>query len=260
MGTFSLSDSKLFDRSAVNEAKLSEQALREMPREELPREKLEKYGPEALADHELLAVILRSGVRGSNVLDMAKRLRYAYSDLLDMSKATAQELMELKIRGLSYVKAIELSAVLEIARRVQRGPEVTESIKGPEAVLRAVLPLLQLEEDRELFLALPLDRKNRLKGRVIKVSTGTLDASLVHPREVFRECVRHSAASLIVAHNHPSGDPTPSSEDIRVTRQLVEAGKTLGIPVLDHIIIGHKSVLPPGYISLRDKGFVSFQS
>ena len=111
--------------------------------------------------------------------------------------------------------------------------------------------------DKEKFYVLCLDRKNRIIGKHV-ISIGTVDSALVHPREVFRSAIFDAACSVILCHNHPSGDPTPSAEDLRITRQLIEAGKTLGIPVLDHIIIGNESIMDPGYISLRDKGYVKF--
>jgi len=138
---------------------------------------------------------------------------------------------------------------------------VGESVQKPETVVKvwreSVATAQWYDPEKEAFVAMLLDRKNRVKGWNM-ISLGTVDASLVHPREVFRAAVVDSAASVIVAHNHPSGDPTPSAEDLRVTRQLVAAGKVLGIPVLDHIILGTEAVLPPGYVSLRDRAYLDF--
>jgi len=233
--------------------------LKSLPETLRPREMLLHRGCAAMADDQLLAILLRSGVRGCNVVELARRLLRRYGTLKELAAASPEELISLRLPGLSKVKAVELSAALEIARRVAANPPVTPSIRDPTTVVAILRPLV-MDADKELFLALPLDRKNRIKGRPVEVSEGTVDASLVHPREVFRECVRVSAAGVIVAHNHPSGDPTPSAEDLRVTRQLIAAGKVLGIPVLDHIILGTEAVLPPGYVSLRDKAYLDFSA
>jgi DNA repair protein RadC len=243
-------------RTTVRDAPAST-ALKEVPEDLRPRELLLAKGCAAMHDDQLLAILLRSGVKGCNVVDLARRLLHSFGSLAELAKASPEELIELHLPGLSKVKAVELSAALEIARRVANAPAVTESIQKPETVAKVLRPLVA-DADHELFLALPLDRKNRLKGRPVQISQGTVDTSLVHPREVFRECVRVSAASVIVAHNHPSGDPTPSAEDVRITKQLVAAGQVLGIPVLDHVVLGNEAILPPGYISLRDKGYLNF--
>lgn len=256
MDTTPFSVPKIIQRSAVHEAPAS-QALKDVPEELRPRELLLRKGCAAMQDDQLLAILLRSGVKGCNVVELARRLLHAFGSLSELAKASPEELIELHLPGLSTVKAVELSAALEITRRVAAAPTVTESIQKPETVVKLLQPLVK-DADHELFLALPLDRKNRLKGRPVQVSQGTVDTSLVHPREVFRECVRVSAASVIVAHNHPSGDPTPSAEDVRITKQLVAAGLVLGIPVLDHVVLGSEAVLPPGYVSLRDKGYLNF--
>jgi DNA repair protein RadC len=231
--------------------------LKSIPETLRPRELLLHRGCGAMPDDLLLAILLRSGVRGCNVVELARMLLHRYGSLKELADASPEELMALRLPGLSTVKAVELSAALEIARRVAANPPVKTAIREPAAVMEILRPLV-MDAEKELFLALPLDRKNRIKGRPVEVSEGTVDASLVHPREVFRECVRVSAASVIVAHNHPSGDPTPSAEDLRVTRQLIAAGKVLGIPVLDHIILGSEAVMPPGYVSLRDKAYLDF--
>lgn len=248
---------KIIRRTTVREAPASDALQRAVPTELRPREQLLAKGCAAMHDDQLLAILLRSGVKGCNVVDLSRRLLHAFGTLAELAKASPEELIELRLPGLSRVKAVELSAALEIARRVANAAEPTESIQRPETVAKLLKPLIA-DADHELFLALPLDRKNRLKGRPVQVSHGTLDTSLVHPREVFRECVRVSAASVIVAHNHPSGDPTPSAEDVRITKQLVASGQVLGIPVLDHVVLGSEAILPPGYVSLRDKGYLSF--
>ena len=159
--------------------------------------------------------------------------------------------------GLGKVKAIELSATLEIARRIAEGRrEAGKPLTEPSNVASLIRPYL-LDINQECFFVLPLDRKCRLIGqRPVQISQGLADSTLVHPREVFRSCVRVSASHALLAHNHPSGDPTPSAEDIRVTRQLLDAGKIMGITVLDHVIIGSPALNP--YLSLREKEIINF--
>ena len=130
-----------------------------------------------------------------------------------------------------------------------------ESVQRPEVAVAALEDMRQAAQ--EMFVVLSLDRKNRIIDRTL-VSLGTVDTSLVHPREVFRAAIVNGAASVIVAHNHPSGDATPSAEDVKITKQLVAAGQVLGIPVLDHVIIGRADILAPGFVSLRDKGYLNF--
>ncbi len=231
--------------------------VKDLPETLRPRELLLQRGRSALSDDQLLAILLRSGVRGCNVLELARRLLHQFGSLAELTKASPEELLSLRLPGLSTVKALELCATLEIAQRVAANPRPAVPLQAPERVVELLQPLVA-GLDRELFLALPLDRKNRLKGRPVRISEGTVDASLVHPREVYRECVRVSAAGVIVAHNHPSGDATPSVEDLRVTRQLVSAGQVLGIPLLDHVVLGNPEVRAPGYVSLRADGLVNF--
>lgn len=203
----------------------------------LPREIMMRRGCDALSDEQLLAILLRTGTASVNVLDLARMLLARYGSLRELAKASPQELLAQRLPGLGEVKCIELSATLEITRRVLAWHDPDIVLRGPEDVARLLARDVE-GLDHERFFALPLNRKNRLIGRPVAVSAGTVDASIAHPREVFRECVRVSASSVIVAHNHPTGDPTPSGEDISLTRQLIEAGRLLRIPVLDHIVIG----------------------
>lgn len=222
-----------------------------------PRELMLSRGRDALSDEQLLAIILRSGTRGCNVLELSRLLLQHFGTLYELVKSTPEELVALKLPGLNTVKALELSAALEIARRVMTKPVGNQPlVRNPEVVVQYLESLVR-HTDQELFIVLPLDRKNRLIGRPVKITQGILDASLVHPREVFRVCIRMAASSLIVAHNHPSGDPTPSAEDLRITTKLAESGKIIGIPLVDHIIIGDAALYPPGYMSLRSTGAIS---
>ena len=152
------------------------------------------------------------------------------------------------------IKEVKLTTVRET------GP-VGESVQKPETIAavwrESVTTAAWYDTEKEAFVVFLLDRKNRVKGWHL-VSLGTIDTSLVHPREVFRAACVAAAASVIVSHQHPSGDPTPSAEDVKITKQLVEAGKVVGIPVLDHVVIGDAAILPPGFVSLRDKGYLTF--
>ena len=222
-----------------------------------PRELLLQRGREALRDEDLLAIILRTGTRGCNVLELSSLLLRHYGSLHELSKASPEELAELKLPGLGAVKVVELSAVLEIARRIteERCPPGSPLVE-PAMVTAFIRPYL-LDVCQECFFVLPLDRKYRLIGRrPILVGKGLADTVLVHPREVFRACVRVSAIHAIVVHNHPSGDPTPSRQDIHITRQLLDAGKVMGISLLDHIVVGSPDIKP--YLSFREREIVSF--
>ena len=221
-----------------------------------PREKL--LGGRQLSDAELLAIIIRQGLPGHNVLSIAHALLKDYENFALLSKASIDDLK--KYVGIGEVKAIEIAAVLEIAKRVktsQHDTSHTSLMTHPEVVVAKVQGY-KLSDDSESFFVLPLDKKCRLCGPMTEVTHGTLDASLVHPREVFKVALRWSAASVIVAHNHPSGDPSPSKEDVDVTRKLVEAGRLLSVPLTDHIVVGDEELFPPGFHSIRRSGVVAF--
>jgi len=209
-----------------------------------------------MRDEDLLSIMLRSGVRGCNVTELAGLLLRHYGSLRELAKATAEELIALRMPGLSTGKAVELSAILEIARRITDDcPTADKPLTEPAHIARLIHPYL-LDVAQECFFVMPLDKRSRLIGqRPAIVTKGLADTTLFHPREIFRGCIRLSAVSAIVAHNHPSGDPTPSAEDIRATRQLVEASKIIGIRFLDHIIVGS----PTSYTSLRERNVVSFE-
>ena len=229
----------------------------DMPERMRPREEMARVGAEHVADDILLAVILRSGVRGTNVVELARRLLASYGSLTEMASASAAELA--RWRGMGKVKAQVLLAAFELARRFseERTPQRCR-IRTPEdaaRLLRARVKTL----DREIFCVLLLDSKNYLKGSPVEVTRGLLDASLVHPREVFRQAIREATAAVVLVHNHPSGDPGPSAEDIRITKQLVEAGRIVDIKVLDHVILGRRSEgEEKDFVSLRESGIVEF--
>ena len=216
---------------------------------------MERFGSKALSDDQLLAIILRSGTRGTNVVELARLLLRHYGSLKGLSQASTNELEALGLPGLGHVKCLELSAALEITRRVLDWRDPDEPMNTPEAVARRLAASIE-GDSRETFFVLALNRKNRLIGQPVAVSRGTVDSSMAHPREIFREAVRLSASAVVVAHNHPSGDPTPSPADLSITRDLVAAGHLLRIPVLDHVVIGHPAA--ERYVSLRRAGLVDF--
>lgn len=211
-----------------------------------PRERLHRVGPEALSDAELLALVLRTGTRRHPALAAAADLLREVGGLLGVARSAARELAGQP--GVGPAKAASVAAALEIGRRVAaRTLREGECVRGPADVHRAYHPRLR-DALHERFVVVLLDGRHRVLRDVL-VSQGTLTASLVHPREVFRPALREAAAAVILVHNHPSGDPTPSAEDRRVTRRLARAGALLGIEVLDHVVVAER-----GYVSLREAG------
>lgn len=235
--------------------------VKDMPCGLRPREDLERRGVDKLADEQLLAILLRAGSRDMNVLELARALLRRYESLANLAHADWRELQAQKLPGLGRVKAMELGAALEIGRRIGLEQAVDRwrlQICQPIAAARMMEPLSRGLR-QEIFWVMLLDTKNRLMGRPLEITRGVLDASLVHPREVFSPAIRRSAASVVLSHNHPSGDPSPSANDLQITRQLIEAGKVLDLGVLDHIIIGReKEDHQPWFVSLRESGMVEF--
>ncbi|MCX9085778.1 MAG: DNA repair protein RadC [Candidatus Methanoperedens sp.] len=219
----------------------------DMQKEDRPRERLIKSGAGALSDSELLAIILRTGSKNENVINLSQRILGEYN-IKQLSQINITQLM--KIHGIKESKAAQILACFEIARRLESYSGIEKpKISSPEDVYRRLYPRMR-EQKKEMFIELCLDTKNQiLKEEVISV--GSLNANVVHPREVFKLALTESAAHIIVAHNHPSGDPTPSREDIEITKKLVETGTIMGITVLDHVIIGdgrHFSLKEAGHI------------
>ena len=205
----------------------------------------------------LIAVLLRSGVKGRNVASLAEELLCHYGTLSAMARASAEELAD--HHGMGRVKAQVLKAALELARRLSdECLEDRPPLRTPGQVAE-VLRERARALDQEVLWLLLLDTRYRLLRAPEEISRGILDANLVHPREVFRRAVGHAAAAVILAHNHPSGDTTPSAEDVRVTRQLVEAGRLMDIEILDHVIVGCPSGSDrQAFFSLRESGMVTF--
>ena len=222
---------------------------------ERPQERLERHGPKALSDRELIAMILRSGPRGVDVVSMSGQLIDKAGSLTNLLRWSAEDFQE--IHGIGKVKALQLIAVMDLAKRILKADDTQATLfDAPEVVathFATITPGLEVEK----FWALCLDRKNRLIRRV-EITSGTATSALVHPREVFREAIKLSAAAIIAVHNHPSGDPAPSRADIQVTRQLREAAKVIGIDLLDHIVVGSRANDPQGlgFYSFNEAGLI----
>lgn len=206
-----------------------------MPVSERPRERLLRLGAEALSSQEVLALLLGRGTKGESVMLTAQKLLTQFGNLKNIASASVEELT--RIAGIGTAKASQIKAAFELSRRLEEPPDraLKITVKSPQDILKPVRSLLKGKK-KEHFLVLSLDTRNHLVG-IHKVSIGSLDCSIVHPREVFKEAIADSAASVIFVHNHPSGDPTPSSDDIQLTKRLTEAGEILGIEVLDHIVV-----------------------
>ncbi len=233
------------------------QPMRSLPEEARPRELFDRLGAEAMSDQQLLAIILRSGVKGRSVMDLANGLLHEYGTLQGLAEVSTHDLKA--IHGMGRVRAQVVKAALELARRLAVVPStVPPTVRTPEEAASLLRHEAQTS-DVESFWVLLLDRKYRLRRPPVRITRGILDASLVHPREVFKEAIRSSSAALVLLHNHPSGDPTPSAEDLRITRQLVEAGRVVDIEVLDHVIMGRRHGTDGrDFLSLRESGLISF--
>ncbi|MQL51366.1 DNA repair protein RadC [Desulfofundulus thermobenzoicus] len=222
--------------------------IKDMPLETRPRERLLREGAGALTDMELLAILLRTGTATASAMELAAAILGRFGSLRALVSASAEELSDLK--GVGPAKAALLQAALEIGRRIAgSGEEVRPVIRSPEDAAGLVMEEMR-HLDREHFRALLLNTKNQVIAREV-ISIGTLNSSTVHPRELFKNAIKRNAAAVILIHNHPSGDPAPSSEDLAVTGRLVEAGRIIGIEVLDHLIIGDNR-----FVSFKAKGLL----
>lgn len=227
--------------------------IHDLPKQSRPREKLAANGAEALSERELIAIILRTGTRGISALDVAEQLLVRFRSLENLARASLEDLR--KTKGIGRDKAIALKSAFTLALRMAR--EIRSEaplLDTPERVADLLREEMRLE-NVERFQVLLLNTRRRLIS-VDRLSQGTLDSLLVHPRDVFRSAIAANAAAIILAHNHPSGDPTPSESDIKVTRDLIRAGQLLKIDVLDHIIVGRATQeRAKDYVSLRELGF-----
>ncbi|MEW9500573.1 RadC family protein [Jeotgalibacillus marinus] len=222
--------------------------IRDYAQEDRPRERLMIQGPQSLSNQELIAIILRTGTKEESVIKLSNRLLHQFDGLRLLKEASLEEIMSIK--GIGEAKAVQVMSAIEIGRRISNLTfEDRYVIRSPEDGANYLMNDMRFLT-QEHFVALYLNTKNQVIHQQT-IFIGSLNASIVHPREVFKEAFRRSAASIVCAHNHPSGDPAPSKEDINVTRRLVECGKMIGIDVLDHIIIGDKK-----YVSLKEKGYM----
>ena len=223
--------------------------IKDLPLEERPRERLIHNGPEHLSAAELLAIILRTGSAQRSAINLAEELIATYKDLRGIARASVAEIAG--CHGIGPAKAVQLKAAFELGRRVlTSSPVQLPAIKSPQDVFELLKACFQ-DLDREHFKVVHLNTKNH----VLKVETtaiGILSSSPVHPREVFKEAIRMSSAGVVLAHNHPSGDPTPSRDDLLLTSRLREAGEILGISVIDHVIFGDNK-----YVSLKERGHLA---
>ena len=227
--------------------KVSSFTIHDLPVSERPRERLLKFGIEALSAQEILALIMGRGISGESVMVTAQRLLRQFGSLKGLAAASTEELATIK--GIGIAKAAQIRAAFELANRLESysGAGDKTLVRTPEEVAGLVQGRLK-NKKKEYFLALLLDTRSQLI-RIAEISVGSLDSSIVHPREVFKEAVSASAASVIFAHNHPSGDTEASEDDIMLSKRLVEAGEIMGIDVLDHVIIGDNR-----HLSLKREG------
>jgi len=207
--------------------------IHDLPKEERPRERLVKFGEQALSAQELLQLILGRGISGESVTVTAQKLLSQFGSLQKLAEASIEELSAIK--GIGPAKATQIKAVFEIGRRIstQTPSYKSKELTDPKKVYHLIKSKLK-DYTREHFYIIALNSRN---WSVAEVSIGSLNASVVHPREVFTEAIRNKAASVVFAHNHPSGDPEPSADDLVITKRLVEAGKIMGVEVVDHIIV-----------------------
>lgn len=222
--------------------------IMDLPENERPRERLFRYGAEVLSNNELLAIILRSGTVKENILGLSNRLLKLNGGLNGLLNLNVEELLQ--IDGIGMAKAVQIIALGELTRRVgtYRSGD-TYSISKPKDAADLVMQEMK-SLNKEVLKVILLNTKN-VVIRIADVSVGSLNSSIVHPREVFHSAILAHSASIIICHNHPSGDPTPSAEDINITHRLKECGKIIGIDLLDHIIIGDRI-----YVSLKEKGIL----
>ncbi|WP_442603474.1 RadC family protein [Paenibacillus sp. KN14-4R] len=223
-------------------------ALRDVPSEERPRERMLRFGAEALSNTELLAILLRTGTMAESAIGLAQRVLVEAGSLRSLVEMRREQLTQ--IRGIGDAKALQIQAGIELGRRIARSTMSDAiTIRSPHDAANLLTEELRYLT-KEHFVCLFLNTKNHVIGQET-LSIGSLNAAIVHPREIFRAAITRSAASIVCVHNHPSGDPTPSKEDIDITRRLLEAGGIIGIEVLDHIIIGDKE-----FVSLKEQGFM----
>lgn len=222
--------------------------IKDVPKQDRPRERLLELGPQHLSNQELMAILLGSGTRQESVMTLAQRIMMYFEGLNLLRDAAIEELIAIK--GIGAAKGVLILAAIELGKRMHKlKPQERYVIRSPEDGADYIMEEMR-SLSQEHFVCIFLNTKNQILHRQT-IFIGSLNASIVHPREVFREAVRRSAASIICAHNHPSGDPSPSQEDIHVTKRLSECGKMIGIELLDHLVIGDRK-----FVSLKEKGYL----
>jgi DNA repair protein RadC len=223
-----------------------------MPSSDRPREKLEARGPLSLTDAELLAILLRTGREGANAIEVARELIAAHGSLGALSRCGLAELA--RVKGVGPAKATQLAAAFGLGARLARETFGCRPVDSPDLVYDLLGPEMRALRIEALKVLL-VDTRLRLR-RIEEVSVGSVNESIAHPREIFRPAILHSAYGIVLAHNHPSGDPTPSGADQRLTRRLAECGALFQIPLVDHVIIGEPSPGNPGYFSFKEAGLL----
>lgn len=224
--------------------------MKELSKDERPYEKCERLGAGSLSDTELLAVLLRTGTKGANALELSKRILYSAGEngILNIHHYSLEQLMAIK--GVGKVKAIQIACISELSKRLAKARACDKlEFSHPSSIAQYYMEDLR-HEGQEIMKLLMLNTKSRLVGET-DISKGTVNASLITPRELFIEALQRQAVSIIILHNHPSGDPTPSKDDVYLTARIQEAGDLIGIPLLDHIIIGNNC-----YTSFSEKGLL----
>jgi len=258
LNLFIIIDIITFLKVMMDEKKLS---VKDLPADNRPRERLKEKGAENLTDYELLAIIMGKGSRKLSVIETAKQVLKEFSSLNAFGEVTLEQLQA--IPGIGFAKACQILASIELGKRMSRKAveklnerNRRKTIRNYEDAINEMIKQMVSEKlndfEREHFFVVCLDTKNRIIA-IDPVSIGTLNASLVHPREVFLSAIKHHSSQIILVHNHPSGDPTPSEDDIKITRKLVEAGKLIEIQVIDHIIVTRNFEV---YKSLREEGLM----
>jgi DNA repair protein RadC len=233
----------------------SSNLIREMPEHDRPRERLERLGPESLTDAELLAVLLRTGSRGISAVQLGEELIRRFGGLEQLARQSVAEIA--KVNGIGKAKATLLKAAFALHERAYARLRERRPLNHPKEI-HAVMAERMYALNVEVLYGLALDSKLNLI-RSYEISSGLLNQTLIHAREAYRGAIAASAAHLVLVHNHPSGDPSPSADDVRITRQMLNVGEVLGIPLIDHVIIGRASSNNPnGYVSLKQTGVVDF--
>ncbi len=224
--------------------------MEDLPPSARPRERLIAGGPQALSNDELLGIIFRTGTTNANAVELARKVLETWGDVVGLEQASLKDLT--MTAGIGQAKATEIKAALELGKRLLTlSPEDRPQITGPRDVY-ALLAADMSSSDKEKVKVVVLNMKHRVQN-VVEISRGTVNASPVRVGELFKDAVRLQATAIVMAHNHPSGDPTPSPEDVSLTERAVQAGRLLDIEVLDHVVIGRPSAGSPGWVSLKER-------